>query len=356
MDPLTQGLLGASAAQNLSPPRRYAVAAATLGFLSGMAADLDVLIRSPHDSLLFLEFHRQFTHSLVFIPVGALLCAAVLRLFFRRRWPMSFGRSALFCGAGYATHALLDACTTYGTQLLWPFSDTRVAWNILSIIDPLYTLPIAALVALAWRGNRRWAARLALAWILTYPLLGVVQRERAEAEGYRLAASRGHEVESLEAKPSFANLILWKTVYRSHDRFYVDAVRVARDIRIYPGDSIAALNIPRDLPWLPSVSRQANDVKRFDWFSKGYTALQPGNPSKIIDIRYSILPHELDALWSIQLFPDEPQRGVEYQAHRNSREKTALFWAMLRGEDPPSAPGHSLAASGNENAEENKAL
>ena len=130
MDPLTQGLLGASAAQNLSPPRRYAVAAATLGFLSGMAADLDVLIRSPHDSLLFLEFHRQFTHSLVFIPVGALLCAAVLRLFFRRRWPMSFGRSALFCGAGYATHALLDACTTYGTQLLWPFSDTRIAWNI----------------------------------------------------------------------------------------------------------------------------------------------------------------------------------------------------------------------------------
>ncbi|MDB2316436.1 metal-dependent hydrolase, partial [Luminiphilus sp.] len=30
---------------------------------------------------------------------------------------------------GYATHGLLDACTTYGTMLLWPFSDARIAWS-----------------------------------------------------------------------------------------------------------------------------------------------------------------------------------------------------------------------------------
>ena len=38
-----------------------------------MAPDLDVLFQSPTDPILFLEFHRQFTHSLVFIPIGALL-------------------------------------------------------------------------------------------------------------------------------------------------------------------------------------------------------------------------------------------------------------------------------------------
>ena len=55
MDPLTQGLLGATAAQNINRQQRCAGAAAVLGFLSGMAADLDVLIRSQSDALLFLE-------------------------------------------------------------------------------------------------------------------------------------------------------------------------------------------------------------------------------------------------------------------------------------------------------------
>jgi len=35
-----------------------------LGFLSGMAPDLDILIRSSTDPLLSLEYHRQFTHFL----------------------------------------------------------------------------------------------------------------------------------------------------------------------------------------------------------------------------------------------------------------------------------------------------
>ncbi len=347
MDPLTQGLLGATAAQNLSPPRRHAVAATVLGFASGMAADLDVLIRSPHDALLFLEYHRQFTHSLIFIPLGALICAAVLRFALGRFWPLSFARSALYCAAGYATHALLDACTTYGTQLLWPFSDARIAWNILSIIDPLYTLPIALLVLLSQRGQRRWAARLALCWVVSYPLIGLLQRERAEAAGWALANSRGHEPETLQAKPSFANLLLWKTVYRSDGRFYVDAVRVGRQTHFYPGDSIAALDLARDLPWLQNDSRQAQDVRRFHWFSNGYTALQPGDPMRIVDIRYSILPHELDALWSITLDPDHPERGVAYQSHRNSSDKTAVFWKMLMGRDatPAPAPANTAAAA-----------
>jgi inner membrane protein len=77
MDPITQGVLGASLPQ--SAARRSEVAiAGLLGFLAGMSADLDVLIRSSTDPLLFLEYHRQFTHSLVFIPLGGLICSLVL--------------------------------------------------------------------------------------------------------------------------------------------------------------------------------------------------------------------------------------------------------------------------------------
>ncbi len=147
MDPVTQGLLGAALPQAGSKASTIA-SAGLLGFLSGMAADLDVLIRSSNDSLLFLEYHRQFTHSLIFIPFGGALCALVLHQLLGRRRGLAFYQSWIFCTLGYATHALLDSCTTYGTQLLWPFSDERIAWNTISIIDPLFTLPLLLAVLL----------------------------------------------------------------------------------------------------------------------------------------------------------------------------------------------------------------
>ena len=101
LDPVSQGVLGAAAAQAIAKPRQVATAG-LLGALSGMAPDLDVLIRSSVDPLLFLEFHRQFTHSLVFIPIGAALCAAVLFPFVRRRCRAR--EVYLYCVIGYATH------------------------------------------------------------------------------------------------------------------------------------------------------------------------------------------------------------------------------------------------------------
>jgi membrane-bound metal-dependent hydrolase YbcI (DUF457 family) len=74
MDPVSQGTVGAAFAQGVSN-KRSIVKVSVVGFLAGLAPDLDVLIRSSTDPVLFLEYHRQFTHSLFFIPFGALLVA-----------------------------------------------------------------------------------------------------------------------------------------------------------------------------------------------------------------------------------------------------------------------------------------
>jgi len=331
MDPLTQGVLGATLPQACTSARGRQLAAGALGFLSGMAADLDVLIRSDTDPLLFLEYHRQFTHSLVFIPLGGLLCAAVLYRLLGRRWSLGFGSCWLYCTLGYATHALLDACTTYGTLLLWPFSDQRFAWNVISIIDPLYTLPLLALVVLSVRRQTPWFARLALAWALAYPLLGLVQRERAEAAGLALAHARGHQPIQLEAKPGFANLVLWKVVYETADRYYVDAAHVLVEPHTHAGSHVEKLDISRDLPWLDPGSQQARDLERFRWFSNGYIARDPDNHYRVIDIRYSMLPNEIDALWSIELSPAAGGTDhVTWRTHRDGgRERLAGMLELL---------------------------
>ena len=148
MDPLSQGVIGAVAAQQKTTKNHFVIAT-ILGFLSGMAADLDIFIRSSNDPLLYLEFHRQFTHSLIFIPIGGFLCAIFFYYLFLRNKDITFKQTYIYSTLGYATHGLLDSCTTYGTQLLWPFTDDRVAWNTISIIDPLFTIPLLSLIILA---------------------------------------------------------------------------------------------------------------------------------------------------------------------------------------------------------------
>ena len=130
--------------------------------LAGLLADADILIRSSSDSLLTIEYHRHFTHSLVFIPVGAAIAMLLLWPFVRRHLPA--GRLYLFCLAGFSMSGVLDAFTSYGTHLFWPFSDERVAFNIISIVDPVFTLILLVTLLAGLRlGHRRVAlAGLAL--------------------------------------------------------------------------------------------------------------------------------------------------------------------------------------------------
>ena len=242
MDPVTQGTIGAVLPQALGKKNLGIVA--LLGFLSGMAPDLDILIRSSTDPLLSLEYHRQFTHSLIFIPFGGLICALFLFVVFKKISPFNFKKTWLYCTLGYGTHGLIDACTSYGTLLFWPFSDMRIAWNNISIIDPLFTLPLILLIVLATIKKKNIYSKIALAWAVTYLMLGVYLHNVAINVGKEIAEQRGHIVTRIKAKPSFGNLILWKTIYETDESFYVDATNLLFS-NIIPGESIKKLNLKK---------------------------------------------------------------------------------------------------------------
>lgn len=328
MDPITQATLGATLSESFSD--RHTIKAATiLGCFGGMFADIDILFQSPSDPLLFLEIHRQFTHSLIFIPVGALICAGLAWVFAKKYF--SFRQTYLFCFLGYTTHGLLDACTTYGTLLFWPLSDMRVAWNTISIVDPFFTLPLLFLVVIGVFKRNRIFARVALVWVFIYLSLGIIQRDRAVAVGIDLAQARGHDPIRLEALPGFGSLLLWKVVYEAGDVFYVDAVRVGLNPKIIPGSRIEKLNLEKHFPWLDSSSQQAKDIERFRWFSNQYLAIDPSFPNQIVDIRYSVLPDEIAALWVIELDPNaDPQAHVRFTTNRGASGRTlSRFMQML---------------------------
>ena len=332
MDPLTQGLVGATAALSIANRKQHIKTASLLGLLGGMAPDLDVFIRSENDPLLFLEFHRHFTHSLFFIPIAGFLLALVLYGLVRKQ--CSFKQTYLYVTLGYASHGILDACTTYGTQLLWPFSTERIAWNLISVIDPVFTLPLLFLVLIVLFKSQQRIIYIAGVWVLAYISVASYQHHRAESAAWEIAQQRDHAPISIEAKPSFGNIVVWKTIYELGDHFYVDAIRAGAEIQVIAGESIQTLNIERDLPWLDMQTQQAQDIERFRWFSNGYIAEDPHKPDQIIDIRYSMLPHQATGLWGIQLSPiADSDQHVSYDMFRSNDTQTRqLFWSMLMGD------------------------
>ena len=330
MDPLTQAVLGSAASQSIFN-KTSLMRVGTIGALAGMAPDLDVLIQSANDPLLSLEYHRQFTHSLIFIPVGAALCALAFWPFVRRH--LSYQQVWFIALLGYATHGLLDACTTYGTLLLWPFSDARIAWSNVSVVDPLFTLPLLLAVVVAGVKQSALAARIGMAWAVLYLILGFVQQERAIAAGEAVAASRGHHNVEVSSKPSFGNIMLWKVIYEYNNRYWVDAVRVATDTRLIEGDNVARLDIGQHFPWLDAKSQQARDLERFRWFSSDYLAVDKDDPNLVVDLRYSMLPNEIKGLWGVRLdeAANQQQHAQWITQRRAGTERFDQLLDMLTG-------------------------
>ena len=151
--------------------------------------------------------------------------------------------------------------------------------------------------------------------------------------GEALAAQRRHAPAIVSAKPSFGNLLLWKTVYEYDDHFWVDAVRAGGDVTIIEGDHVARLNLQSSFPWLNTDSQQARDVERFRWFSNDYLAVDRDDPLLIVDMRYSHLPNEIKGLWGIRLDPNaSTDQHVTWVARRSAdSERFEQLWVMLQG-------------------------
>ncbi len=329
MDPLSQGAVGTAFAQSTANKKNI-FKISVIGFLAGLAPDLDILINSSTDPILFLEYHRQFTHSLFFIPFGSLIVALMLFPFVKS----SMSKKTVYYASllGYATHGLLDACTSYGTQLFWPFSNERVTWNNISIVDPLFTIPVVILVVIAIKTKKKIFSFFSIGWIIFYLSLGFIQYERALLVAVELAHVRGHNPERLTLKPSFGNLILWKSIYQHKETFYVDAIRTAQTSSWCTGESIRVFNYQYHLPDLEKESQQKKDIERFGWFSQDYLGYDKER-NIITDVRYSMIPNQIDPMWGLVI---DEQRGVNdhaiwWTSRSLNQSQIDLFKNMLKG-------------------------
>ena len=311
MDTVTQALLGATVGQACFG-RTLGRHALVWGAAGGLLPDLDVAA-SAFDPLGEWLYHRGPTHALWFGPVvGPVLGVAAARTIERRR-PSSAapeaGRLRAWIGLfvlALFTHPLLDVFTTYGTQLLAPFSNRRFAYDAIGIIDPAYSiLLILALVVGLRAGPGSRAARTAAvgALALSSAYVGYCRYLNLEAE--RVAGE--HKPSALSAG---AGLRAYPTLFQPWLRRIV--AREGSEVCV---GWLSLWNTPAPQwscfttagPEALEAARAAREVRVFEWFAMGETATRvtaSADGSRIVeidDIRYGFPDTPRDGLWGVRV-------------------------------------------------------
>ncbi|MDJ0974610.1 MAG: metal-dependent hydrolase [Planctomycetota bacterium] len=302
MEQVTQAILGGVAAQAVFG-KTLGKRAWVVGAVAGVLPDIDLFFEPWADPRFPIELHRTWTHALAITPVGALVALALFLPFkrFRAQWKPVYGAALV----GWLTHAPLDACTSYGTKIWLPFSDAWVAWDLISIIDPVFSIVLLVGLVLAVRRVSSRPAVVALCLALLYLGLGMLQRERALGVQRQLADARGHTVEHARAIPVLGSIVLWRTLYRAEAEHAV----VADAHRLVPFWDRAVQergSRPRLHPRIVA-SDSSHVVHRFFTFTDGLAVVgaRPGAASdgsvfRASDPRYS-LTYGLDGMWGMDI-------------------------------------------------------
>lgn len=130
MDNITHSLTGLALAR--SGFDRFCPRATLLMILGANAPDIDI-VALRWGPLRYLEWHRGYTHSLLCLPLMALLPVLVIALIYRERLPWT--TAWLLCCVAVGSHLLIDWTNTYGVRFLLPFSSSWFHLDLNSLYD-----------------------------------------------------------------------------------------------------------------------------------------------------------------------------------------------------------------------------
>ena len=338
MDSLTQIVLGAACAEVILG-RKIGNKALLFGAIGGTIPDLDVILGSLFyvNEIDQMAFHRGFMHSLLFAFFAAFLIGFIVHKLYNtgkrihtttvKDWILLFFFSIF-------THPILDSFTPYGTQLFLPFSDARIAFNNISVVDPIYTLPFlfCLIVTLFYKRTNPKRLQWTKAGIYIssfYMLFTIGNKLYINTVFKKTFEKEGINIIRFRAQPTIFNNILWYGIAET-DKEYKVAFYSLFDKSTTAG---RILSIPKNHHLL---NMNARDLKTMTWFSDGYYQIDTIGVDKIIyfDLRYAMM-NTKDSINSVMSF-ELQKKGSRWTTKpfnnfRPSKETLAIFWKRLQG-------------------------
>jgi len=275
MDSITQAALGAAIGEVVLG-KKIGRKAAVLGAIGGTFPDLDVILYLFYDKLEMLSIHRGFSHSILFSLFGAFLLAYILQ---RIKWTknVTYFRLWIFVWLALFTHILLDTFTAYGTQLFLPFSNKRVGFDSVNVIDPVYTIPLLlgllfSLFIFKNSPKRATYNYIGLGISTFYLICTLGVKSYVNNYFHKELSKQDIPYNSLLTMPVESASINWYGVAKSKDSLYIQKYSILKS-SYFPFEEFAIND-----HLLESLNPKLVETMR--WFAKGFYAVQK-NKDKI---------------------------------------------------------------------------
>lgn len=339
MDSLTQIVLGAACGE-IALGRKIGNKALLFGAIGGTIPDLDVFIGKflYNNEIQAMAFHRGFMHSLLFAVPAAFFFGWFAYKFYnsgkrkettvQKDWIWLFFLSIF-------THPILDCFTPYGTQLFAPFSDYRVAFNTISVVDPIYTLPFLICMIVILFFKRSNAKRLkwtkAGIYISSFYLLFTLGNKFYIDSVFKKSFKKaGISLDRFSAQPSIFNNILWYAVAETKDKYHLTFYSLLD--KSATANKIISIDKNHDL-----IDMNAENLKTLAWFSNDYYRISKKEKTgtyKYTDLRYPLLnPNDINtAVFNFTVFFKNKQWDIlPFDGNPPSKADFSNFFERLKG-------------------------
>ncbi|SHF93085.1 inner membrane protein [Fodinibius roseus] len=334
MDTITQITLGAAVGEAVLG-KKIGNKAPLWGGVLGIVPDLDILTIPFVSNMQALALHRGITHSIVFCVAAAVLLGWMLDRLYRRE-KVGWRHWSWMAFWTLSTHVFIDVCTTYGTQILQPFSNRLFSLDTIFIIDPFYTLPlmIGVLTALFIQREspvRRWANYTGIAVSTLYMLAGLGIKSHINAVFERNFEAKNITPEQYMTTPTPFNIFLWTGYAEQGDTLYAGLYS------FFDGEDDIRFHRITQHEELLEPYRGQPAVERMLWFSRGYFVADKGTSGELFmhDLRFGrsdfwLTDQPAPYVWNYQLqFNKDSTQVTGFRRFQPDFERRAALLGRL---------------------------
>ncbi len=242
------------------------------------------------------------------------------------------------------THPILDCFTNWGTQIWQPFSDLRVQWCTVSVVDPVCTLPFAACLILLSRFSRenKWRSILnwvGIAWFVGYLCIYTVwHKHRVDQLFVQKLQSKNINYTRIYSNPTIFNNIVWSGIAEGDSAFYFGLYGF-NDPKAEFG---RISTLPKNHHLLRNVPVDSRAYQFLRWFSEGFYNVEPyhGDTLQVNDLRFGLLGDTLtdnNYVFPFLIFKNEKGEWDVSQNNRNqqgvekSKRSFGELWRRVKG-------------------------
>lgn len=285
MDSLTQIILGGAVGEAVLG-RKVGNKAILWGAIAGTIPDLDVFAKYFVDAVRANELHRGFSHSILFsILFAPVLGWLAYKIHRKAKTTADWKDWAKLMFWSLVTHPLLDAHTSWGTQLFWPM-EYKITYNNIFVIDPLYTLPFLVFLVLAMMqkresSKRRFYNNLGLIISSCYMLLTFAFKGIAHYQFSKNLKKKNIKFLEIEAKPTPFNAILWCGFVETENSFLIGYYSLMDGTT-----PVAFIPFPKKQKDLGKMAEE-EQVKKLIKLSRGWYNIEvDGDTTYFYDLRF----------------------------------------------------------------------